>query len=98
MRARRPEIFPARSASTCWTNSRSARSVEFETLGAHECAEIGPLRHRILPGLVLRPAIDRALAEFIGVALGLVGLHRFAPSIVGRDPVLERTLVVAVMV
>ena len=28
-------------------------------LRAHECAEIGALRHRILPGLVLRPAIVR---------------------------------------
>ena len=54
-------------------------------LRAHECAEIGALGHRILPGLVLRPAIVGALAEFIDVALGLVGLHGLAALVVGRD-------------
>ncbi len=51
-------------------------SVELEALAAHECAEIGPLRHRILPGLVLRPAIGRVLAEFVDDGAGCgVGLH-----------------------
>src|SRR5947207_7562421 len=64
---------------------RSARSVESKTFGAHECAEIGAFRHRILPGLVLRPAVVGARAELVGVALALVGLHRLAPAVVGRD-------------
>src|SRR5438552_11049520 len=91
-----PGICRARSGFTCWRPCASARSVESKTFGAHECAEIGAFRHRILPGLVLRPAVVGARAELVGVALALVGLHRLAPAVVGRDLLPQAAFVVAV--
>src|SRR5215468_5498683 len=98
MRGRRPAIFPARSGSTCSTSCANARSVEFETLGAHECAEVGPFRHRILPRLVFRPAIVGAFPEPVGVALRAEGLDGLPPAIVGDDLLLQPSLVIAVAV
>src|SRR5262249_26088589 len=37
--------------------------VQFETLAANECSKILPFRHRDLTSLILRPAIERWLAE-----------------------------------
>src|SRR5215510_14894961 len=97
MRGRRPAIFPARSGSTCSTSCANARSVEFETLGAHECAEVGPFRHRILPRLVFRPAVVGAFPKPVGVALRAVGLDGLPPAIVGGDLLLQPALVIAVV-
>src|SRR5262245_1090830 len=80
----------------CWTNCAGARSIELEALGAHECTEIGTLRHRILPRLVFRPAVLGALPELFRITLGLVGLHRLAPPVVGGDLLVQSVLVVAV--
>src|ERR687898_2459891 len=87
----------ARCAFSCSTSSGNERSVEFEAFGAHECAEIGPVRHRILPDLVFRPAVVRILAEFVDVALVGIGLYGAAALVVGRDLFLEPGLVVAVV-
>src|SRR4029450_925873 len=90
-------IFRARCVFSCSTSSGNERSVEFEDFRAHECAEIGAVGHRILPALVLRPAILRVLAEFFDMALGGVGLHGAAALVVGRDLLLELGLLVAVL-
>src|SRR5690349_25128835 len=79
-------------------NRPSGRSVELEALAAHESAEIGPLGHRILPGLVLRPAVLGALAELLRVALRAVRLHRLAPCVVGGNLLLEPAPIVTVAV
>src|SRR5882757_9709964 len=97
MGAKDRAICRVRSDCTCSTTCASARSVEFETLGAHECTEIGAFGHRILPGFVLRPAVVGALAEPVGVALTFIGLHGLAPPIVGGDLFLEPRIVVAVV-
>src|SRR5215831_12466004 len=93
-----PATFRARSGSMCWRRCANARSVQFEALGAHESAEPRTLRHRILPGLVLRPAILGTLAEPVDVALVLVRLHRLATPVVGRDLFLEPILGIAIVV
>src|SRR5215208_1849630 len=87
----------ARCVFSCSTSSGNERSVEFETFAAHECAEIGPVWHRILPYFVFRPAVFGVLAVFIHVALGGVGLHGTAALVVGRDLLPEALLIVAVM-
>src|SRR5689334_17488245 len=92
-----PAIYRARCAFSCSTTSGNERSVEFETFPTHECAEIGAVRHRILPDLVLRPAVRRILAELVDMALGGIGLHRPAPLVVGRHLLLQALLVIAVM-
>src|SRR5262245_14740533 len=96
MGARRQATFRAPCASTSSTPCASARSVELEAFGAHESTEIGTLRYRILPGLVLRPAVVGAFTEPLGVALRLVGLNHFATPIVGSDLLLETALIIAV--
>src|SRR5262249_7687339 len=50
----------------------SQRSVEAETLVAHEGAEVGAQRLRILPRLVLGPAVERGFAEASRIALAPV--------------------------
>src|SRR5262245_13144162 len=88
---------PARCVFSCSMSSGNERSVEFETFAAHECAEIGPVWHRILPDLVFRPAIFRILAELVDVALLGIGLHGATALVVGRDLVLEPRLVIAIV-
>src|SRR5262245_28511146 len=96
MPAPAPATSRARSGSMCWTRCANARSVQFEALVTHESAEAGALRHRILPSLVLRPAVLGAFAKFLDVALRLVRLHGFAAPVVGGDLVLESGLAVAI--
>src|SRR5262245_440177 len=96
MRAPPRATYRVRCVFTCSTSCANARSVELEPFAAHECAEIGALRHRILPGLVLGPAVVGALAEAIGVALGLVGLHGVAPPVVRGDLGLQPAFVIAI--
>src|SRR6185437_15441694 len=91
------ETSPAPGASTCWTTC-DVGSIQPESSLAHESTEIGPLWHRILPDLVLRPAIAFAATEFLGMALGFVGLHRLAPSVVSFHFLAQARLVVAVAV
>src|SRR5581483_8891599 len=60
-------------------------------------AEIGALRHRILPGLVLRPAVIGAAAELVDEALALVGLDQLPAPVVTHDLLPEPGLVIAVV-
>ncbi len=61
------------------------RSVEAKALGSDEGAEIGALRHRILPRLVLRPAVEGGRAKARRVALLAIGPQRRAPAVIGVD-------------
>src|SRR5690242_19851217 len=72
-------------------------SIEVESLLAHECTESDTLRHRILPDLVLGPTITVAFTEFLGEALGFVGLDPRAPLVVDGDLFAQAPLVVAVV-
>src|SRR4026207_178484 len=92
-----PAISRARCVFSCSTSTKTNRSVDFETFATHECAEIGAVRHRILPDLVFRPAAFRVLAVLVDVALLGVGLHGAAALVVGRDLLFQALLVVAVV-
>src|SRR5437879_3377537 len=71
-------------------------SIQTKALPAHEGAEIGALRHAVLPGLVLGPAIERRLAPARRVALVGVAVDRGAAPVIGIDAGGEIALVEAV--
>src|SRR5215207_9390881 len=70
-----------------------SRSIEIESLLPHERTEIRPLRHAVLPRLVLGPAVERRLAPARRVTR-LVRMDRSAAAVIGFDARCEIALVV----
>src|SRR3546814_12888394 len=56
-----------------WCGPRAARSVQAEALAGQEPGELLALRRSILPGLVLRPAVERGDAVLRGHPLARGG-------------------------
>ena len=69
-----------------------------EALRPHEGAEVGAQRRRVLPGLVLRPAVEFRLAEALGFALGAIRPQRGAAAVVTLDLLAKIALVETLLV
>src|SRR5690606_25226844 len=76
----------------------AAASVELEAPALDVGTEIRAFRARILPGLVLRPAVELGAAEAGLVALLAIGEDGVPPAIIGIDLLAHLRIVEAVAV